>query len=662
LSIQPDIHRLFTITTMNIYSDLRVLNQMKPSLLSIATAILGAALLTPTPSLQAQATTATTTKTTTTKKKVHHHPAKPSVESQIQSLREDMQQQIQALRQQVADRDAQLQQAQAAAAAAQQAAQQAQQQATQQEQTLTANPAAVSTLQGAVTDLKTTSSSLQSTQATITEQQTKVMKQVEHPDEIHYKGITMSPKGSFVAAESVYRTHATGSDIPTPFTSIPLENTDNSKISEFYGTARQSRIALGATARLDNATLTGYYEADWLGTGVTSNNNQSNSYVMRERQIWGQWAKDGGFTFSAGQTWSLATEYRKGLALKDENVPLTIDPNYNAGFVWARQYAARVTMKFGDKFWLAMSAENPQTLAPSGSGLPVNYLLGSAGTGGGLYNSAGAPGATSSANLANYSFNLAPDLIAKIALDPGFGHFEVFGIARFFRDRVYPGNTTSTTTTGGVTTTTVTYNSIGAYNDSTVGGGIGGSFRVPVSKYFDVGLKGLYGDGVGRYGASQIGDITLRPTAQIAPLHGFSAMSSIEVHATPRLDLYAYYGGDEDFRHYFYTNAAQTKAEGYGSPLAVQTGCFTEPAPGSTPTAGFTPGAQSSCTANTRGVEEFTLGYWYDLYKGDKGRFRQSIQYSYFDKLTWSGVTAVTGRAPVGTENIVETSFRYYLP
>jgi hypothetical protein len=591
-----------------------------------------------------------------------------------------MTQQIQTLQQQLNASQAQLQAAQAAAAAAQQSAQLAQQQAAQQAQTLSENTTAVSTLQGAVTDLKTTSSSIQSTQATIVDQQTKVQEKIEHPDEIHYKGVTISPKGSFTAAESVYRTHATGSDIPTPFTSIPLENTDQAAISEFFGTARQSRIAIGATAKTDNVKYTGYYEADWLGTGVTSNNNQSNSYVLRQRQIWGQAALNSGLTFTAGQTWSLATQYTKGLAPKDENVPLTIDPNYSAGFVWARQYAARVSMKFGDMLTVAVAAENPQTLAPSGSGLTSNYLIGSAGTGGGLYNSAGAPSASNattptSGNLANYSFNLAPDLIAKAAFDPGFGHYELFGIARFFRNRIYPNNTTTTTTTtttetiNGVpvpvttTTTTVLPNGVGAYNDQTVGGGVGGSFLLPVAHKVDLSLSGLWGEGVGRYGASQIGDLTLRPNDQMALLHGFSGLSNITVHATPRLDLYAYYGGDEDFRRYFYTNAAQTKAEGYGSPLAVQTGCFTEPGDGTTPTAGFTPGTQGNCTANTRAVEELTLGYWYDIFKSDtKGRFRQSIQYSYADRLTWSGVTTATGRAPMGNDNIIETSFRYYLP
>ena len=637
---------------------------MRHSLFPIATAILGAALLAP--SLQAQAPAATATKTTTTAKtRRTRRPIKkgPTVEQQIQSLRTDMEQQIQTLQQQLTQSQTQLQQAQAAAAAAQQSAQQAQAQSAQQAQTLTDNTTAVSSLQGAVTDLKTSSSSLQTM---VTDNQVKVQKQIEHPDVFHFKGVTISPTGSFIEAATVDRTRATGSDIPTPFTSVPLENTNQAKLSEFEGTARQSRIALGFEGRLDHATLNGYYEADWLGTGVTSNNNQSNSYVMRERVLWAQAKMDSGLTLAAGQMWSMATPYRHGLANKAEDVPLTIDPNYNAGFTWARQYSARAIQQFGNKMWLGVSLEAPQTLAVAGSGTPVNYLIGSAGTGGGLYNGAGAPGATSSGNVASYSFNVAPDVIAKAVFEPGYGHYEVYGIGRFFRDRIYPGNTTTTatTTTGGVTTTTTTvvYNSTGAYNDKTVGGGIGGSFLIPATKHFDLGLEGLYGDGIGRYGASQIGDTTLRPNAQLALLHGFSALGKIEYHATPRLDVYAYYGGDEAFRRYFFTNAAQTKAEGYGSPLAVQTGCFTEPAPGATPTAGFTPGSQSNCTANTRAVTEGTFGYWYDFYKGDKGRFRQSIQYSYIDKLTWSGVAAVTGRAPTGNDNVIETSIRYYLP
>jgi hypothetical protein len=38
----------------------------------------------------------------------------------------------------------------------------------------------------------------------------------------------------------------------------------------------------------------------------------------------------------------------------------------------------------------------------------------------------------------NYSFNPSPDIIAKVAVDPGFGHYEVFGLYDRFADRVFP--------------------------------------------------------------------------------------------------------------------------------------------------------------------------------------------------------------------------------
>ena len=207
---------------------------------------------------------------------------------------------------------------------------------------ITENTQAVSSLQGAVTDLKTNNTSLATT---IQDNQAKVEKQITNPDVIHFKGVTLSPTGSFLAGETVYRTHATGSDIPTPFSSLPYEHADAYALSEFYGTARQSRVALMAEGHTGSATLRGYYEADWLGTGVSSNNNESNSYVFRQRVLWGQAALNNGWAFTGGQLWSLATEDRKGISnlSGDIMLPLTIDPNYVPGFVWERQYGFRVT-------------------------------------------------------------------------------------------------------------------------------------------------------------------------------------------------------------------------------------------------------------------------------------------------------------------------------
>src|SRR6202040_3007884 len=47
---------------------------------------------------------------------------------------------------------------------------------------------------------------------------------------------------------------------------------------------RQSRLSLLAESKSGSATTSGYYEADFLGAGTTSNNRQSNSYVFRQRQ------------------------------------------------------------------------------------------------------------------------------------------------------------------------------------------------------------------------------------------------------------------------------------------------------------------------------------------------------------------------------------------
>ncbi|MGC2404699.1 MAG: hypothetical protein WA510_33220 [Acidobacteriaceae bacterium] len=608
---------------------------MKIPLKTLATLALVSALSSGMAQTTAPSATTTTHRRTSTKKAPV--AKKPTLEDQIQALRDDMQQQIQQLKQQLSDRDAQVQQAQQQAAAAQAAAAQAQQQAQQQQGVLTENAAAVSGLQGAVNDLKTNNTSLATT---IQDQQAKVEKQINTPDAIHFKGVLLSPTGSFLAAETVWRQRATGGDINTQFTGIPLNYANAAQYSEFYGSGRQSRIALLATGKPSpNLTLNGYYEADWLSAGVTSNNNQSNSYTMRQRQLFAQ-AHWNSLTFTGGQMWSLVTETTNLTQNRTELLPLTIDSQYTAGFAWERQYGFRISKDFGTNMAIAIAAENPQTLNVAGHNLPTNFIIGSAGNAGGLYNSAGTSAANT--NVAQYSANLAPDLLAKIVYQSKtFGTYELFGVASFFRDRVFPSAPTS---------------SAGAYNDSTVGGGIGGSLRVPtLQKHLDIGLSGLWGDGTGRYGSSTIADTTVRPDGQLALIHNFSALGSLTYHASPKLDIYANYGGDYVGRRYFQTS--KTSSVGYGAYTNVETGCNTEPVPGTTIT-GYSPAQPANCTADTKDVQEFTAGYWYDFYRGPAGRLRQGLQYAYFERNIWSGI----GVTPKATDNMFWTSFRYYLP
>ncbi len=169
-----------------------------------------------------------------------------AVQAQIDALRTDMQSQIQSLKQQLSEKDAQLQQAQAAAAAAQASAQQAQQAAQAAQQANSTNTEAVTSLQGAVTDLKTNNASLAQTIQDTQKQTTATM---QHPDAIYFKGVTLSPTGSYLAAETVWRSAATGAGLATPFSSLPLQAADAAHLTEFFASARQSRIALLAEGK-----------------------------------------------------------------------------------------------------------------------------------------------------------------------------------------------------------------------------------------------------------------------------------------------------------------------------------------------------------------------------------------------------------------------------
>jgi hypothetical protein len=124
---------------------------------------------------------------------------------------------------------------------------------------------------------------------------------------------------------------------------------------------------------------------------------------------------------------------------------------------------------------------------------------------------------------------------------------------------------------------------------------------------------------------------------------------------SPRLDVYANYGADYVGRRYFLTS--KTSAVGYGSYTNVETGCNTEPIPGTTIT-GYSPAQPANCTADTKDVQEFTAGYWYNFYSGPYGRLRQGLQYAYFQRNIWSGI----GTTPQATDNMFWTSLRYYLP
>jgi hypothetical protein len=664
-------------------------------------------------------------------------PPGPTVEEQIQALRQDFQGQIDSLKSNLADKDVQLKQAQQAAADAQAAAARAQAAADAQQQAATENTAAVSTLQSSVTDLKANSLSLATT---VSDETTAIKKAIASPDVLHYKGVSITP-GGFTAGETVWRSKATGGDIPTAFNAIPYEHADAYSLSEFFADARQSRVSMMVEGKTSWGTLRGYYEGDWLGTGITSNNNQSNSYVFRQRVIWGQAETTNHWAFTGGQLWSLATEDKKGISniSGDIMTPQTIDPNYVVGFVWTRQYGFRVT-KTLPKAAFGVAVENPQLLyTASLAGNTPYAVIGSDGTGGGNLSpaistctpatsivnytnqvqtdSAGNTLAVAvpvyktvngCANVASFSFNQAPDVIVKAAFDPGWGHYEILGIAGFAHETVYPGETTNSNLYGGLTdiatgavvAPALTPNN--SFADSIILGGGGASFRVPViPNKLTFGGKAIYGPGVGRYGDSTLADVTADAVGKLAPIHNASTLWTLEATPTPRLSLYLNYGADYAARADFANSGATTlgapsadfcatvsgtltcsssataaliaaggkwgghwgapaaAAQGYGSRVLSNSACLTNANPGYNGggSTGYIPGG--SCGAQVRDVQEITGGYWYDLYRGDRGRLRQSIQYGYAVREGWSGASGVGAK---GIDNMFWTSFRYYLP
>jgi len=336
---------------------------------------------------------------------------------------------------------------------------------------------------------------------------------------------------------------------------------------------------------------------------------------------------------------------------------MCIRDRYVVGWAWQRAYAFRVVQNWS-KFALGVSIEGPQTTI-GGRGFPANFFVNAPGAGGGLFNAFDGTG---------YTVNRAPDFLVKAAVDPGWGHYEVVGIVSNFRNRVYPCGALSLALPAGcAATTSVT----GALNDSRVGGGVGFTARLPiVAKKVDLVAHFLGGDGVGRYSSAQLADVTARPNGTLAPIHTAAWLGMLEVHPNTQIDLYAYGGGEYAARTaYTFTNGAGNPVPvGYGSPLFNNSGCGTETFPGGSAT-NPTPGSGGACTGDIHHIVEGTLGFWHKVYQGPKGRVQWGVQYSYLTKVGWSGnafnsATGVAGPSvrPKAVDNMLFTSFRYYLP
>jgi hypothetical protein len=600
-------------------------------------AALAAMLVISSVSMQAQ----TGTPARTTKQKVVKKRAETPLERTLRELREQMQAQqaqIDELKRQLADRDAKLtnasQDAQAANASAAAAATQAQSALT----AIQSNHEEMQTLSSSVSDLKVTNTGLAQT---ISDTKRDLTASIESPTTIHYKGMTITPV-AFFAFETVWRQRALNSDVNTPFNTTPYMGAGQAHVSELNFSARQSRIGALFAGKTEHLNLAGYVEADFLSAGATSNENQSNSYTLRQRQVWGQLANNSGFALTGGQMWSLVTETKKSTDNRTENLPMTVDSNYHVGFSWSRQPSIRFQQRFGG--WTAAASLEEAEYIFSASNSPNNFFIGNAGNGGGLFNL-----------TANYSNNVAPDVVVKGTYDGKLGHFEAGGVARWFRARHYPNAVGGTGSVAGAT------------NDTVAGGGFFANLRMPATKYLDVGVHLMTGPGVGRYGTSTLPDITVKPDGTLVAIKSQQGLISLEGHPTPKLDMFGY-GGGEYAQRTTYLNSKGVLV-GYAPVTANNTGCNTETLP-LTPTSGlgsigvagnppYSPGTPANCLGATRAIFQGTAGFTYRVYNNPKfGRLQYTLQYSYLTRKGWAGV----GGGPNATNNMVFTGMRYYIP
>ncbi len=503
-------------------------------------------------------------------------------------------------------------------------------------------------------DAQATRTELQASIQTIpSDVQTAVAAAKPKTDKIYYKGITLTP-GGFLEAAGIYRSAGMDSDLASNFSKVPLANNAVGHTSELRGSARQSRLSLLAQGDINQTTSAAFYtEVDFLGAAQTANENSTNSFNLRIRNLYGtiDW-NAAGWHLLAGQNWSLVTMNSKGISPRNEVPPPVIDAQYVPGFAFARQPQIRLTKDFDDKqVWVAVSVENPQTTFTGSTAAGVVALTGATGSSLTTSPSAGISASSGFTNINTFSLNHVPDVVGKLAFEPNIGgarplHLEVFGVYSDFYDRI-----------------NIASNNfgfpVGIGNSDVSGGGFGaGAIVNVVPKILDIEGSVMTGEGIGRYGAAGLPDVTLKPNGKIAPIPETMFLAGATLHATPALDFYIFGGQESESEKAFnittVTGPLGTTHLGYGNPFFVNAGCLAEVPTG---------GTALTCTGNVKSVDQITAGLWDKVYSGAYGYVRVGLQYSHTDLYTFAGENAA-GRpgslAPHATDDMVFTSFRYY--
>ncbi|MCW2264926.1 hypothetical protein M2305_000873 [Gluconobacter cerinus] len=426
--------------------------------------------------------------------------------------------------------------------------------------------------------------------------------------------------GGFVDMAAVLENRHIASGTFNYWQDMPYPNEPRYHTNNFEGSARYSRLSLLARGNINSeATISGFFESDFGAGAVTTDPYESNSYAFRMRQAYLAYDDNkAGWHFLGGQAWSLLTPGRIGIVARQESLPETIEASMLAGQTWARQWQVRVVKDFMDhRLWAGFSIENPATLYDTTGFTNTN---GTVSLPNGNTATIGENGVGLTNDTANFSNEIAPDLIGKLAYDPSWGHYEVEGILHFPHDRVTINHT--------------------GHNNTAIAGGAGGSLILPIiSGKLEFRAAGLAGWGINRYGSVLLPDATLNAKGDPVPLFGLQAQAGLIAHPNPHIDVYGYFGTQRVGHAYFNSEGS---SYGYGNPLYSNAGCLQEL-------------SSLTCSANTRGVSEATIGAWWRFFKGRFGTVEGGTQLAYARRDIWKGI----GGDPHTSMSQIFFDFRY---
>ena len=441
-----------------------------------------------------------------------------------------------------------------------------------------------------------------------------------------------TPSG-FMDLTNFFRSKDIGSGIGTTFSSVPFNNSlPLAALTEDHFSIQNSRIALRVDSNVAGGDVVGYVEADFLGFTNDNLNVTSNSNTLRSRLYFIDYRK-GRIELFGGQDWSMLTPNRNGIGFMPADIFNTqdMDTNYNVGLTWERTAQFRLIFHPSNTVAFGVSIENPQQYTGSAvtfptAATPILFTATQVNTGTSLNSTALGSSPTATNSLATPDVH--PDVIAKIAFDPKVTnhgiHIEAVGLFRTFRI-----NTTN-----------------GAVNlgNATIHGGAGAiNSNFEIFKNFKIFETAYYSSGGGReIGSTNVPDFIVLPALTAAskfglsPVHSDAGIVGLEWQVTPKTMFYGYWGDVYIGRNFSLS------------------GC------GATGTSPCGYGFSGSPNTNDRTVQEDTFGWIQTFWRNPNyGALSLITQASYLTRTPWFVAAGAPRTAHAGMAYV---DLRYTLP